>query len=251
MEAELEAIVKKAVADTPANYPAWKKDYMAVLDNYMGKYDAEDQTISATATIDKANEKTSKSLSPKQTLELSKLKLDDYITVTSFTHEPAYSKFILNIPDNFSNGSYYNLPLDEFIGTIDYALDNGFTLALDADVSETTFSAKYGIAVLPFNPKDAVEILTSIKPEKKVSAESRQQQFENYSTTDDHLMHIVGKVKDQNGNIYYKVKNSWGTKSGKDGYIYMSVAYMRMKAISVMLDKDGLSKATKKALGLS
>lgn len=251
MEAELEAIVKKAVADTPANYPAWKKDYMAVLDNYMGKYDAEDQTVSATATIDKANEKTSKSLSPKQTLELSKLKLDDYITVTSFTHEPAYSKFILNIPDNFSNGSYYNLPLDEFIGTIDYALDNGFTLALDADVSETTFSAKYGIAVLPFNPKDAVEILTSIKPEKKVSAESRQQQFENYSTTDDHLMHIVGKVKDQNGNIYYKVKNSWGTKSGKDGYIYMSVAYMRMKAISVMLDKDGLSKATKKALGLS
>ena len=75
-----------------------KKDYMAVSDNYMGKYDAEDQTCSATATIDKANEKTSKSLSPKQTLELSKLKLDDYITVTSFTHEPAYSKFILNIP---------------------------------------------------------------------------------------------------------------------------------------------------------
>lgn len=250
MEGELEAIVKKAVADSPANYPAWKKDYMAVLDNYMGKYDAEDPLISATTTVDKANAKTSKSLSPKQTLELSKLKLDDYVTVTSFTHEPFYSKFILNIPDNFSNGSYYNLPLDEFIGTIDYALDNGFTLALDTDVSETTFSAKYGIAVLPFNPKDADEILTSIKPEKKVSAESRQQQFENYSTTDDHLMHLVGKVKDQNGNIYYKVKNSWGTKSGKDGYMYMSVAYLRMKAISVMLDKDGLSKATKKALGL-
>jgi bleomycin hydrolase len=250
MEEELEAIVKKAVADTPANYPAWKKDYMATLDNYMGKYDVEDLNVSSSTTMDNVNQKTSKSLSPKQILEMSKLKLDDYVTITSFTHEPMYTKFILNIPDNFSNGSFYNLPLDEFIQNIDFALDNGFTLALDADVSEPTFSSTTGMAVLPFNPKDATEILTNIKPEKNVTPESRQEAFENFTTTDDHLMHIVGKVKDQKGNMYYKVKNSWGKNSCKDGYMYMSVAYMRMKAISVMLYKDGLMKASRKALSL-
>lgn len=250
MVEELEAIVKKAVADTPANYPAWRKDYLATLDNYMGKYDAEDSLLSQKYQLDNVSTKANKSLSPKQILENSKLKLDDYVTITSFTHEPAYSKFILNIPDNFSNGSFYNLPLDEFVQNIDNALENGYTLALDADVSEPTFSAKTGIAVMPFNPKDVTAILTEIKQEKTVTPESRQQAFENYSTTDDHLMHIVGKVKDQKGNIYYKVKNSWGTKSGKDGYIYMSIPYVRMKAISVMLHKDGLMKTTKKALSL-
>jgi bleomycin hydrolase len=250
MVEELEAIVKKAVADTPANYPAWRKDYLATLDNYMGKYDAEDSLLSQKYQLDNVSTKANKSLSPKQILENSKLKLDDYVTITSFTHEPVYSKFILNIPDNFSNGSFYNLPLDEFVQNIDNALENGYTLALDADVSEPTFSAKTGIAVMPFNPKDVTAILTEIKQEKTVTPESRQQAFENYTTTDDHLMHIVGKVKDQKGNIYYKVKNSWGTKSGKDGYIYMSVPYLKMKAISVMLHKDGLMKTTKKALSL-
>jgi bleomycin hydrolase len=250
MEKELEAIVKKAVTETPASYPNWKKDYMATLDNYMGKYDVENLNVSSSTAMDNVNQKTSKSLSPKQILEVSKLKLDDYITITSFTHEPMYSKFILNIPDNFSNGSFYNLPLDEFIQNIDFALDNGYTLALDADVSEPTFSSKTGMAVLPSNPNDATEILTSIKPEQNVTPEMRQEAFENFTTTDDHLMHIIGKVKDQKGNYYYKVKNSWGKYSCKDGYMYMSVAYMKMKAISVMLDKNGLSKGTTKALAL-
>lgn len=250
MVEELEAIVKKAVADTPANYPSWKKDYMATLNNYMGRYDSEDLLTAQNTTLDRVSQKEQKGMTPGQVLEQSKLKLEDYVTITSFTHEPNYSKFILNIPDNFSNGSFYNLPLDEFVQNIDNALDNGFTLALDADVSEPTFSSVSGMAVLPYNPKDAKDILTTIKPEKTVTAEMRQLEFENYTTTDDHLMHIVGKVKDQNGNYYYKVKNSWGTNSGKKGYIYMSVPYVRMKAISVMLHKDGLMKGTRKALGI-
>ncbi|MES2411402.1 MAG: C1 family peptidase [Bacteroidota bacterium] len=250
MEAELEAIVKKAVADTPKNYPNWKADYVKVLDTYMGKFNQDDKMISSQQAID--NTKITyegNSLTPKQLLATTKLNLDDYVTITSFTNEPFYKEFILNIPDNFANGSYYNLPLDEFVQNIDNALDKGYTLTLDTDNSEKTFSGEYGIAVIPENEEDSNSILTQIKPEKKITQDYRQAEFENFNTVDDHLMHIVGKVADQKGNPYYKVKNSWGTKSGKDGFIYMSVPYIKLKAISVMVHKDGLIKKTKFALG--
>jgi len=248
MVEELETIVKKAVAETPVKYPSWKQDYTNVLDKYMGSFSPE-INLSANVNFDQKNT-TSTTQSPIEFLKSTKLNLDDYVTITSFTHEPFYSKFILNIPDNFANGMFYNLPLDEYIQNIDNALDKGFTLALDADVSEKTFSGKNGIAVIPNDDNDASIILTEIKPEKTITPEYRQSEFENYNTTDDHLMHIVGKAKDQKGNIYYKVKNSWGTKSGRDGFIYMSIPYMRLKSISVMLHKDGLLKKTKTNLGI-
>ena len=251
MEAELEAIVKKAVAETPKNYPNWKADYAGVLDTYMGKFNENDKIISSQQAID--NNKINyegKALTPKQFLETTKLNLDDYVTLTSFTNEPFYSKFILNIPDNFANGSYYNLPLDEFIQNIDNAIDKGFTVALDTDVSEKTFSGEDGIAVIPEKEEDSNAILTQIKTEKNITPEYRQAEFENFDTVDDHLMHIVGKVVDQKGNPYYKVKNSWGTSSGKDGFVYISVPYVRLKAISIMVNKDGLTKKTKSALGV-
>lgn len=248
MEAELEAIVKKAVAETPKNYPNWKADYLAVLDNYMGKLSLDGKIIIPEQAFDSKNSTEGKSLTPQQFLASTKLDLNDYVTLTSFTNQPYYSKFILNIPDNFANGTFYNLPLDEFIQNIDNALDKGFTLALDTDVSEKTFSGEGGIAVIPENEADTKSIMDEIKPEKIITAEYRQQEFENYDTQDDHLMHIVGKVADQKGNQYYKVKNSWGTKSGKDGYVYISVPYVRLKAISVMVSKDGLIKKTKSAL---
>ncbi len=232
MVVELEQIVKKAVVETPAKYPNWKTDYTAVLDKYMGEVKYTSPMVKEAAS------------------EIYHINLNDYVTITSFTHEPFYSKFILNIPDNFANGSFYNLPLDEFVKNIDYALDKGFTLALDSDVSEATFSGAKGVAVIPENNADAVAILTEIKPEKKITPEFRQAEFENYHTTDDHLMHIVGKVKDQKGNVYYKVKNSWGTKSGVNGFVYMSVAYLRLKAISVLVHKDALLPSNKATLGL-
>ena len=251
MVAELETIVKKAVAETPKNYPNWKSDYAGVLDTYMGKFNADNKIISSQQAID--NNKINyegKSITPKQFLATTKLNLDDYVTITSYTNQPFYSKFILNIPDNFANGTYYNLPLDEFIQNIDNALDKGFTIALDTDVSERTFSGAEGIAVIPENESDSNTILTQIKPEKTITPEYRQAEFENFDTVDDHLMHIIGKVADQKGNQYYKVKNSWGTSSGKDGFVYISVPYVRLKAISVMLHKDGLTKKTKAALGI-
>src|SRR5690606_22323072 len=154
------------VEETPLKYPNWKNDYNAVLDKYLGKID------NIKPTFDKDYQ----------------INLDDYVTITSFTHAPFHSKFILNIPDNFSNESFYNVTLDEFIQNIDNALDKGFTLALDSDVSEETISTKNGVAVIPNDNTDAKVILTEIKPEKQITQEYRQAEFENYNTVDDHLM---------------------------------------------------------------
>ncbi|WP_461534048.1 C1 family peptidase [Sinomicrobium sp.] len=221
--------------------PKWKEAVENVLDTYLGKR-------IASFTFE------GKEYTPQSFMEMTGIKPENYITVTSFTHRPFYEDFVLNIPDNFSNGSLYNLPLDEFIQVVDHALEKGYTLSLDCDVSEAGFSQKHGIAIVPENTADAHAILTEIMPEKAVSPEYRQQEFENYHTTDDHLMHIVGKVKDQKGNIYYKVKNSWGTDKTRvgdsGGYIYMSVPYMRLKAISVMLHKEALPSDTAKHLGI-
>ncbi|HLP64816.1 C1 family peptidase [Flavobacterium sp.] len=238
MVKDLEDVLNNVVKNPVKLAGTWKSEYEAILDQNIGKPVTE-------FTFE------GKQYTPKQFLEATQLKLADYITITSFTHEPYYSKFILNIPDNFANGTFMNLPLDEFIENIDNALKNGYTVALDADVSEKTFSKIYGIAVVPENENDATTILTEIKPEKKVTPELRQAEFENYNTTDDHLMHIVGKMKDQKGTIYYKVKNSWGTdNAGHNGYIYMSAAYMKLKAISVMVHKDALLSATRSLLGI-
>lgn len=238
MTAVLESMLKTYVENPGKKLsPQWKEAVNAVLDVYMGKNPTE-------FTYE------GKKYTPKSFMEMTKLNPSDYVTISSFNNEPNYKPFLLDIPDNFSNGIFYNLPLDEYIQNIDNALDNGYTISLDCDVSENTFSGKNGIAVVPENEADAKSILTEIKPEKSISPEYREAEFENFTTTDDHLMHIVGKVKDQTGKMYYKVKNSWGANSGKDGFVYMSVAYVKLKSISVLMHKNGLTKSTKTALGL-
>ena len=182
----------------------------------------------------------------------------NYISFTSFTHKDYYESFILNIPDNFSNGQYYNLPLNKLKELVDHALEMGFTLVWDCDVSEKSFSAKKGLAIIPelaWKDKSKEErAQTCLVPEdeKSISAEFRQKEFENQNTTDDHLMHITGVVKDQNDKTYYIVKNSWGYKNlGNDGYVYVSEAYFLLKTISVSLHKDGVPKKTLKNLSNS
>lgn len=189
-----------------------------------------------------------KKYTPTEFAKSLKIVPEDYITVTSFQHEPYYSQFILQVPDNFSNGNYYNLPLDEYMQVLDDALYKGFTAAFDADVSEKTFSKKYGMAIWPAEGLEK-DYFTTILPEKWVKPEERQAAFEDLSTQDDHLMHITGILRDQLGNQYYNVKNSWGTeKLGNDGHVYMSKAYFRMKSIAFTIHKDALPKATKDKL---
>ncbi|MBG7630863.1 MAG: aminopeptidase [Bacteroidetes bacterium] len=225
----LDAYIKN---DQNSKYTNWKFAVDSILNIHLGTPPSEFEY----------NEKqyTSKSF-----LKMTKINPNNYITLTSFLHQPFQSEFILNIPDNFSNGSFYNIPLDQLVEEVDNALKKGYTLALDCDVSEKTFSSKYGIAVIPNEDSKNERSLTYVVEEEIITPEFRQAEFENFNTTDDHLMHIIGLVKDQNGTEYYKVKNSWGTNSnriGNDGYIYMSKAFFKLKTISVMVHKDALSK---------
>ena len=204
----------------PKDYSSnWNNDVEQILDTYLGK----DITSFNYEGI---------SYTPKSFLVMTKINPNDYISVTSFTHKPYYTNFILNIPDNFSNGTFFNVMLDDMVAIVNRALKQGFTIELDCDVSEKTFSSKHGLAIIPNDSSKSSEALETIIPEKVITLEYRQQEFENYSTTDDHLMHIIGMLKDQNGTFYYKVKNSWGKNSERvnnGGYIYMSEAYFRLK----------------------
>ena len=222
----------------------WLNGYKGILDAYLGEapeefeFDGKNYTPISFAK------------------EVVKFDIYDYLYLTSFTHEPYYKPFVLQVPDNFSSASYYNVPLNEMMNAINYALDQGFTLEWDADASEEGFSGSKGIAIVPEKAwnekskeeKDSTLVLT--ENEKEISEELRQEQYENYLTTDDHLMHIIGYANDQDGKLYYIVKNSWGTKRGYDGYVYVSSSYMKLKTISIIVNKEGVSKDLKKKLEL-
>lgn len=200
------------------------------------------------------------------------LNMDNYIELTSFTHHPYYTQFNLEVPDNWENQQMYNLPLDELIETMNYALNNGYTVCWDGDVSEKGFSFTNGVAINPevkkvddyagtdrarFEKMDEKERLEEVYkferpyPEVNVTPEVRQQGYESFVTTDDHLMHLTGMVKDQNGTPYYITKNSWGTERNKfGGYLNMSESFVRAKTIFIMVHKDAIPKGVKAKLGL-
>lgn len=200
------------------------------------------------------------------------LDMDDYVEITSFTHRPYYTKFAVEVPDNWEHQQMYNLPLNEMMETVDYALKNGFTVCWDGDVSEKGFSFTHGVAINPemkkvedlsgtdrarFEKLDEKASLEDVfkfdRPylEIQVTPEIRQAGFEAFVTTDDHLMHITGIAQDQNGTKYYITKNSWGTDRNKfGGYLNMSESFVRAKTIYVMVHKDALPKDIRTKLGI-
>jgi len=197
------------------------------------------------------------------------LNMDDYIHVTSFTHHPFYKPFILEVPDNWNWGQVYNLPLDEMIQVIDNALDKGYTVAWASDVSEKGFGYSKGVAVvpevdfsemngleqakwelMPQRDRDAIQFaLNAPGKEKVITQEIRQAAFDNYETTDDHGMHIIGWATDQNGTKYYKVKNSWNVGNVYEGYFYVSVPFVKYKTMSLMIHKDAVPNAIRQKCG--
>lgn len=234
---------------------AWKDAVEGVLDAYLGEMP------------DSFNYQ-GKAYTPESYAKSLGLNMDDYVTITSYTHHPFYSQFVLEVADNWAGGSVYNVHLNELIETIDNSLMKGYSVAWASDVSEKGFSFRNGLAIVPedddalsmsgkdnkhFNDAGAERKGSQFDypgTEKEITQKMRQDAFDNYSTTDDHGMHLTGIVKDQEGTQYYIVKNSWGTKNDCDGYMYASVPYVKYKTMDVMVHKDAIPKQIKKELGL-
>jgi len=239
--------------------PVWFEPVRATLDAYLGE-------------LPTRFDYQGKNFSPESFLrEYTGLNLDDYVEITSFTHHPFYSRFILEIPDNWSWDAMYNVPLDDMVEIIDNSLKKGYTVAWAADVSEKGFlTGNKGVAMLPVKKVEEMtnaEILRWEKlsdrekeeetykldkpvPELEITQEMRQLEFDDYMTTDDHGMHIIGTAKDQTGKEWYKVKNSWGDYNKHDGYFYASKAYVKYKTTCLMVHKDAIPQQIRRKLDL-
>ncbi|HNW56487.1 MAG TPA: C1 family peptidase [Bacteroidales bacterium] len=258
---ELQAFIE-AVAAVPVERkyesPQYHAIVDAVLDAYLGKVPESFIYKGVTYT-------------PKSFSESLGLNPDDYVEITSFTHFPFYTQGVLEVPDNWSMASFYNVPLDELIEIMNYSFNNGYTVNWDGDISEKWFSHAKGVAIIPENSgldlpqtdrarleKSAsgvglkeIEELSKPGNELKITQEIRQRGYEDFTTTDDHLMHLTGVVKDQNGTIYYKTKNSWGTdRNPFEGYLNMSESYVRAKTLFIMVHKNAIPPAIKTKLGI-
>ena len=176
---------------------------------------------------------------PVEFAENFKINPDDYVELSSYTHHPFYKAFVLEVPDNWSHGLYYNLPIDELMEVMFYSLNNNYTVCWDGDTSEKTFLHKSGKADLPENQIG------------KVDQELRQETFFNRTTTDDHLMHIVGLSKDAKGRTCFYTKNSWGAESNDfGGYLHMTEDYVRLKTLAILVHKNAIPENIKVKLNL-
>jgi bleomycin hydrolase len=207
----------------------WQTGFIAILDKHMGKaptnfvYNQKKYTPKTFAT------------------EVLKFNSADFVNLTSFTHHPYYKTMMPEVPDNFSNGSYFNLPIEEMIKAIKDALEKGYTVVWDTDVSNDGFQSKQGLAL--FRKSTATGEVSTTEEEEKWSASIRQERFENLITQDDHLMHIVGIEKTKEGKTFFIVKNSWGDAGPFGGFIHVSEAYIAINTITIVLPKAALDPA--------
>lgn len=239
---------------------AWKKGFDGVIDAYLGE-------LPETFTYN------GKQYTPKSFADELGLNPDDYVSLTSFTHHPFYMAFPIAVEDNWRWSDSYNLPIDEFMQVFDNAINNGYTIAWGADVSEKGFT-RNGVAVVPDmkqfenmersgsdqdrwlglsrSEKDAEIKKMLEKPceELAITQAMRQEAYDNYQTTDDHGMQIYGIAKDQNGKKFYMVKNSWGTDNKYKGTWYASEAFVAYKTMNIVVHKDAVPAALKAKLGI-
>ena len=254
---EMDAVLK-AMVDAVVKNPnrtlstAWKRAIQAVLDEYLGEKPTK-------FVVD------GKEYTPASYRDALKINPADYVSLTSFTHHPFYTKFAVEVEDNWRWDQSWNLPIDEFMAVIDNAINNGYTLAWGADVSHPGFN-RTGLAILVDTeasstsgsdqerwvgrpdgpgPRPEIKIVESVPTQ-----ESRQIDFDNKTMTDDHGMQIFGIAKDQNGKKYYMVKNSWGVTGKYDGIWYATEAYVKGQSLDVTVHKDALPKDIKAKLGI-
>ena len=254
---EMETVLKNMLDGVVMNKnkklsTAWLRAFDSVLDAYMGE-DIE------TFEID------GREYTPQTYRDELGIVPDNYIEIGSFSHHPFYSNFVIELPDNWSHGRIYNIPLDEFTEVLDQALEAGYTALWGSDVSEEGFNSRAGYAILPSEEKKEMsdaeiskwEKMSEEKNdpslfvnEKEVTQESRQEGFDNYQTEDDHGMHITGIAQDQFGRKFYKVKNSWGKYNKFGGYFYASEAFVKAKSMTIMIHKDAIPGSIKTKLGI-
>jgi bleomycin hydrolase len=195
-------------------------------------------------------------MTPESYRDMLGIKTTDYVNLTSFTHHPFWTSFILEVPDNFAHGAFYNMPIDDLMRTLNYALQRGYGVEWDADVSNSGFSAANGLALVPQQDMSAkneaarAQVFKQVEPEKFISQEYRQELFDRQVTQDDHLMHITGLLEGPDAKPFYAVKNSWGAGQGFKGYVHASEAYLRLNTISITLHKDALPSDIRKRMGL-
>jgi bleomycin hydrolase len=222
--------------------PVWKEGFKGILDAYLGGYPSaftwQDQQFS-----------------PESFIKHLDLNPDNYVPFTSFSNHPYYSQYVFESPDNWSMERINNVHLDDLIRIIDQSIEKGYTVAWAADVSDPGFSHSSGLAIVPEeDPEDLsasnIKGFSEPVPQLEITVEMRQKAFNNFSTTDDHLMHITGIAKDQNGTKYYIVKNSWGTGNPYGGYLYASEAYVRLKTMSLTVNKKPVPSDIKNKLDL-
>lgn len=236
--------------------PAWKNGLQGILDAYLGKCPEQFQYEG-------------KTYDPKSFAQSLGLDWDDYVSITSYTHHPFYTEFPVEVQDNWRQPGSWNLPIDEMARVIDYAVDNGYTVAWGGDVSEDGFT-RQGLALLydTENPEldgsdmarwlkmTAVEKSNKLKEqgvmikEMEPTQEQRQKEFDDWTLTDDHGMLIYGKAKDQTGREYYLVKNSWGKSGDYQGVWYMSKNFIVAKCMDFMVNKNAIPKDIRKKLGI-
>ena len=255
MEAYIKAI---ATSNAKKINPIWKKDVQGMLDNYFGQCPTE-------------FEYKGKKYTP-QSFVKDYLKLDpnDYVSLTSYTHHPFYSSFVLEIQDNWRWATSYNLPLDEFMRVMEEGVKKGYTFAWGADVSEDGFSRRTGknkcVATVPdtkasagvgsdqsrwTGEKAGAKIAQAdAAGEKVITQEMRQEGYDNWTTTDDHGMQIYGIAKDQNGKEYFMMKNSWGEYGPYKGFWYVSKPYVAYKTMNIVINKNAIPKDIRKKLGI-
>lgn len=258
VQGELDAVLRayvEAVVKNPNKQltTAWKRGFKGVCDAYLGEAPEE-------------FEYKGKKYTPASYRDSYKLNAEDYVTLTSFTHHPFYKQFAIEVCDNWRGDKAYNVPLDEFMDALYYALEHGYTTTWGGDVSEAGFT-RTGIGVLidtdakPTSGSDqekwvgkadqsGAEKPLVIPAEKTVTQEDRQAWFDAKTTTDDHGMHAFGIATDQNGTRYIMIKNSWGVTGKYKGIWYLSDSFTRGKAIDFMVHKDALPKELKKKLGI-
>jgi bleomycin hydrolase len=224
--------------------PHWKEAFEAVMDTYLGKVPETFNYKGKTYTPQSFGD------------EVVGINPENYVEISSFSDKPYYKKTTLMVPDNWSFDKVYNVKMQDLTDIIDNALSKGYTISWATDVSEKTFSWKNGVAYIAEKEYDDMtddekkDLFNGPKPEPLITSEMRQKAFDNYSTTDDHGMHIVGTATDQNGKEYYVVKNSWGTTNDYKGYIHVTKTYVQYKTTAFLLHKNGIPADMRNKLGI-